>query len=607
MRVDRNALELLMPQGRHIVWLGPLLMGFLAMARGQDANWDLQNYHWHNAWAWLEGRIGKDLAPAGFQSYFNPILDVFYYKLMGLLSPQLTGFVFGLLQGLNVIAVAKIGLAILDTKKSPYLPYLLAFAGCLGATFLSELGNTMGDNLTAVFVLSGLAVAMSSFEKITSETRADTLPTLLAGLLIGAGAGFKLTNAVYAVGFFAALCTVRILPARRLRLLFLFCAGAGSSLLLLNSHWFYKMWTQFGNPLFPQFNHFFKSPMASLISIGDTRFMPKDIWEAISFPFIMTFNPKRISEVPVLEILWPIIYLASLALLARKLWPSRFFHHDLRQATVAQLDKRRFLTYFFFASFVAWMLLFGIGRYLVPLTLLLPVVTWSLLTELSSGRAMRNFLVASICASVMISIVRSEDWGYVPWSSMPFKSDAPSIARPDESILVLAQQPFAWLLPGYPSSLRFASVGAFPESEGYRQRLSTLLSERTSGRFVILRASTDSLRNTVESGNAKLRSLSIVKQSSICKLATRLLAKWPKFKDIRPAPDSGDGLEQPCQFELLASARRNLLAENLALVGEANILMKTYDLRIDPTTCSTRSASIGSKKAEYQFCEFLRN
>jgi hypothetical protein len=30
----------------------------------QDVNWDLQNYHFYNGWAFVYGRLGWDLAPA---------------------------------------------------------------------------------------------------------------------------------------------------------------------------------------------------------------------------------------------------------------------------------------------------------------------------------------------------------------------------------------------------------------------------------------------------------------------------------------------------------------------------------------------------------------
>lgn len=63
------------------LWLGPLLAGLVSMQLGQDANWDLRNYHWYNPYAFLNGKIGVDLNPGQFQSYFNPTIDLLYYGL----------------------------------------------------------------------------------------------------------------------------------------------------------------------------------------------------------------------------------------------------------------------------------------------------------------------------------------------------------------------------------------------------------------------------------------------------------------------------------------------------------------------------------------------
>ena len=41
-----------------VVLLGAFLAasGAGSLLLGQDANWDLQNYHYYNAWAWWHGR-----------------------------------------------------------------------------------------------------------------------------------------------------------------------------------------------------------------------------------------------------------------------------------------------------------------------------------------------------------------------------------------------------------------------------------------------------------------------------------------------------------------------------------------------------------------------
>jgi hypothetical protein len=52
----------------------PCLFGLYSLWLGADANWDLYNYHLYNAFAWLHGKLQTDLAPAGLQSYFNPLI-----------------------------------------------------------------------------------------------------------------------------------------------------------------------------------------------------------------------------------------------------------------------------------------------------------------------------------------------------------------------------------------------------------------------------------------------------------------------------------------------------------------------------------------------------
>src|ERR1700674_1982410 len=52
----------------------------------QDVNWDLQNYHFYNAWAFAHGRLGWDLAPAQVQTFHNPLLDLPFYCGRGRLA-----------------------------------------------------------------------------------------------------------------------------------------------------------------------------------------------------------------------------------------------------------------------------------------------------------------------------------------------------------------------------------------------------------------------------------------------------------------------------------------------------------------------------------------
>ena len=56
-----------------------IIGGTSAYLLGQDQNWDLLNYHFYNAYALFHGRIFMDFAPAGIQTYSNPLLDTFSF------------------------------------------------------------------------------------------------------------------------------------------------------------------------------------------------------------------------------------------------------------------------------------------------------------------------------------------------------------------------------------------------------------------------------------------------------------------------------------------------------------------------------------------------
>ena len=68
--------------------------GLRSLSLGKDANWDLRNYHWYNAWSVLNGRLGFDLAPAQLQTYHNPLADLPFYGLASAFpeSPRLVAF-----------------------------------------------------------------------------------------------------------------------------------------------------------------------------------------------------------------------------------------------------------------------------------------------------------------------------------------------------------------------------------------------------------------------------------------------------------------------------------------------------------------------------------
>lgn len=137
---------------------------------------------------------------------------------------------------------------------------------------------------------------------------------------------------------------------------------------LLAGHWYFKVWETFGNPLFPQFNALFHGPLAQPMAIADTRWLPRTWSEQLIWPWVFTLHPRRVSEIPLRQISWGILYLLALGAAFKALMTKR--GEGWASATLP------FLLVFFAVAYVLWQVLFSIHRYLVVLELLSPLLVW---------------------------------------------------------------------------------------------------------------------------------------------------------------------------------------------------------------------------------------
>lgn len=469
---------------RAAIWLVPLLFGLLSLARGQDDNWDLHNYHFYNPYALMNGKIGLDLAPGQWQSYFNPTLDLLYYGLNRVLPAPAVGFIMGWLNGLNFVLLLALARLLLD-RGAHRQALLLALAGCLGPGFLSELGNTMGDNLTSLCVLGALLLLLQAWSRLASG---KALPVaLLAGLVMGAGCGLKLTNATYAVALCLALLGLRGGPLRRLRAAFVFGVGVLGGIGVTAGHWYWRMWQVFGNPLFPQFNDRFHAPLAAPIGIGDTGWLPKGWSERLLWPFIFTLHPQRVIEIAMTQLIWPMLYLAFLALGLRALRTA-----ILGQAPALTPRRQRigFVLTFYALAYVGWLNLFGIYRYLVPLELLAPLALWLVLRRLMPA-AIAHGVAAYALALAAVAVWPVSNWGHAGWNRAAARADVPAIAAPAQSMVVTVHgdPPMGWLVQFFPRELAFVALGSgFPESPAYARRVADMMAARGGPQYVMLTA-----------------------------------------------------------------------------------------------------------------------
>jgi len=78
----------------------PFLYGLVALHRGEDADWDLMNYHFFDPF-WVLVNHQHDIMPAQLQTYYNPILDIPFYFAARHLSARTVAYGIAFVQGLS--------------------------------------------------------------------------------------------------------------------------------------------------------------------------------------------------------------------------------------------------------------------------------------------------------------------------------------------------------------------------------------------------------------------------------------------------------------------------------------------------------------------------
>jgi len=415
---------------RRNAWLVQALVSLacvvLALApQGQDANWDLRNYHLYSPLAWLEGRFALDVAAAQLQTWHNPLLDV---PMAWLVRAGAPGWLVAAWLAVPAIVALLFALRILDllwpVGTSIARTIIAALVATAGAAVLPAIGTTLND----AFVAAGIVAAL--WWALESQGRRSAWATWIpAGLLAGAVAGLKLTAAIYCIGLIAAALVAgpaRAAPARLLAL----AIGGVTGTAITGGAWAWYLWQAHGNPLFPYFNQWFLSPDALPIAHNDKRFLPVGWYDTLMVPVHLLVESLRFSESRLAD---PRLLL-GLAALAVSLFAgrARAAAAPMPPATVA--PSRWALPAFVFASYVAWLLLYGIYRYLYALELLLSIAIVGVLSTLVAPR-WRNVSLAA-CLLAMIAATNHPNWERQPWRTPMIDVDVPPL--PEGSMVLLA-------------------------------------------------------------------------------------------------------------------------------------------------------------------------
>ena len=431
-----------------------------ALVFGKDFNWDLLNYHFYSAHAFLHVPLDEDFLGGSTQRYLNPLAYLpFYWMVTAEWHSVVIGTVLASFHALNVFCVWHLAHSYIfkndpDARTLALLSTAFAF---LSPVFLGTLGGTFIDPITSVFTLAALIAACRALRST------NALPWILTvGILSGTAFGLKLTNVVFVLAFALALAACAGSLRRSLWTAVQFGTGSLLGLLASNANWSMKLYEEFGNPVFPLLNQYFRSPDFPDWTLQHRRFLPEGLLDAMQLPLKLL---ERRSWVYI-ENAAPDWRVAALCLALIALCITSIIR---QRKVLPQLEwpasPRALVVIFFVGASALWMKSSGNGRYAIPLFLLLgPMLVWTVSATIHSRRfAIGTLLVALSVQFYVVLEAGNPRWTHETWGNQWFELSIPAALRDHPyGFLVFGSNSHSFLAPQLHPNSRFSHIfGAY--------------------------------------------------------------------------------------------------------------------------------------------------
>jgi len=452
-------------------WLGP------------DANWDLFNYHYYNGFMFAEDRLGWDIAPAQRQTFFNPLLDLPTFLIIDHLGIGAFTLSISAAQGLvapltwliaHLVCGIKAGLTRTLTCGT------ITVLAVVSPIYLLELGTSYGDSTTGVLILVAVLCLLYSL-RMTGH--GALVWALAAGVLCGAAAGLKLTNATYAVGLVgAAIASSRWSASGFEQLTSLvrtgrLAIGVLVGFVLTYGYWGLQLWEMTGNPFFPQFNNVFGSENAPEVHFVDDSFKVPGFVGILLFPWLQTsvwgeVNYRGLFDFRIALVLTALIA-AGISLGARR------FSQGVRQISDESSRAGATLLIFFALSYFSWLIVFTINRYIGVLEILAPVAFMAALrlawrhpqSEVLATGVFLAVIPASMAAAPELYLRPGDrlDWN----NEFGINASSADLQLEPDAVVVMfgGDTPISHVATGFPRGVRLIRVtgNLYSPHPGYRE------------------------------------------------------------------------------------------------------------------------------------------
>jgi hypothetical protein len=220
--------------------------------------------------------------------------------------------------------------------------------------------------------------------------------------------------------------------------------GGVIGVLLFAGYWYIRMYHVTGNPLFPYFNQYFHSPLALTASYRDVRFLPHDLYHALILPLLFSIDWHVADDLPFQDIRVGLAYV--LVIVTVPLW---LFGKRARDPMVAT-DAMAALFGFAAVSYIAWISIFAIYRYIVLLEILGPILIVGAVALWPIGVRAR-WTLAGVLLLLCGVTMRTGILARAPLGDPYVQVSMPPIIDPDHSmVLMTGNAPMGFLAPAVP-------------------------------------------------------------------------------------------------------------------------------------------------------------
>lgn len=422
------------------LFLGMIISVF---AQNNDA-WDFANYHYYNAYAFLNNRLEVDIAPASVNTFFNPLIELPLYFFIKYFNdfPYVIFALQGIWFGLYLFIFFKIcNLFFVSKNKNIWVILCLLIAITGQATFF-QIGSCTNEIPVAFLDLCGLYLLLKMVKNPETQNVKDFF---YSGLLFGIGLGLKLTSihCCLAVGFTLICC--RKYLKQYVQSVSIFAVAGLVGFLVVHGYFMYKYWAMFGNPAFPFLNVFFHSPFFDNVNYIDKRFVPA-FSQFLIYPFFFNFNLSIFDKGILFDFRLTFLYVLMLIILLLL----------LLKGNMGQIIKNNkvesFLFVFMVFDYLLWMKLFSIHRYAILLESLFSLFVVQCVQKVKN----KNIFVRIVISLFFLILIANPYYWIIgnqknlEWHKFPFGKkylEIEEIQLPENSLVKLYNLPNAFVIP----------------------------------------------------------------------------------------------------------------------------------------------------------------